>query len=206
MVGHCASAASVAVFAFRFFSQSCWQYTFVFVHSSLAIRQTGGDGWTLFTWSEQNYFHYSQFENVRNPNNLQYLQWRSETSFPSAGMCFYVTAGSGSPLNLAAPPLSWAAKSQLYNQLLQRAVPSPQAPEFLDKKKTVYFIYFFLIFYFIYFCPNFACILDAKLCLDSFWLCLHVCVSDYVRKTHCAWKTNWSVGRDDTQGSCFFSF
>lgn len=31
---------------FLFFPRRCWQYTFVFVHSSLAIRQTGGDGWT----------------------------------------------------------------------------------------------------------------------------------------------------------------
>lgn len=70
-----------------------------------------GDGWTSSTSGKQNCFHYSQLENVRNPNNLQYLQWRSKTLFPSAEICFYVTAGSGSPQSHCTP-LSWAAKSQ----------------------------------------------------------------------------------------------
>lgn len=38
---------------------------------------------------QKNCFHISQLENVRNPNNLQYLQWRSKTLFPSAEICFY---------------------------------------------------------------------------------------------------------------------
>lgn len=67
---------------------------------------------------QKNCFHISQLENVRNPNNLQYLQWRSKTLFSSAEICFYVTAGSGSPLNLTAPPLSRAAKSQHMNFII----------------------------------------------------------------------------------------
>lgn len=37
------------------------------------------------------------------------------------------------------------------------------------------------------------------------WLCLCVFVSDYVKKTHCAWKTISSAGADDTHFLFLFS-
>lgn len=84
---------------------------------------------------QKNCFHISQLENVRNPNNLQYLQWRSKTLFPSAEICFYVTAGSGSPLNLTAPPLSRAAKSQHMNFII--TVTKSSANPFIRQMKRL---------------------------------------------------------------------
>lgn len=202
MVGNCSSIGSVTLVTSRFFfSQSCWQYTFVFVHSSLAIRPTGGDGWTSFTSGKRNCFHYSELENVRNINNLQYLQWRSKTLFPFVEICFYVTAGSGSPPPTSPHPhcheLLKANTYKLYNQLLKRAVRSQQATDFSDKK-MLYFIY---MLYFSYLFLNLGCILDARLCLDSS-MAVPACICEWL----CEENTNWSVDRDDTRGSCFFSY
>lgn len=157
--------------------ESGWRYTFVFVCSSLAIRQPGGDGWTLFSSGKQNCFHYSQLENVRNPNNLQYLKWRSKTLFPSVEICFYITAGCGSPPN---PPLSWAAKSQHMNFIINSYKEHCQANIFPRENILILFSFIVLYFYFLLLTS-----VSLWMCVwEVSWLCHHVFVSDYVKKTH----------------------
>lgn len=112
---------------------------------------------------------------------------------------FYVKAGSGSHFNVTTPPLSWDAKSQRANFIInwyRRAAPGQQAA-----KQTVCLLSLFFI-HILTLVP-----LGTQNCVWTVsWLCLHVCVSDYVKKTHCVWKTNWGTGRDDTSSSCWVFF
>lgn len=132
------TVASGAFFVFWFF----FFWALLAVHVSLYVpRSLSKRRCCLSSSGKQNCFLYSGLGNVRDTNNLQCLQWRSELLFPSE-ICFYVTGGSGCLLKLTTPPLSWVAEIQHLSVIIncyKGATPS-QKPQTSQIRTVCYFI------------------------------------------------------------------